>query len=307
MRRLSNVLLCVALLALLAVPATALSQGSVQSGWASSPPNLNGKLGSGEWADATRVTLHTMDWFDGASVLGGSLGDLPLGEEVSAQQVTGWARFMNDARYLYLAATLDIGAPAGDPDYYRTQFYFVFEDEPVVGDGKWAANLCTGNPDEGAFRSATAYHPGTDFDYDYFLPASEDDWCRPYQKDPPGYKRALDWSPATFELRFDLQTSALDVTPGDCFNAGLWIIDLEVYIGRQPVEYAADGWWPAGLHEYDQESDWPYTFGEVCLAEAPVVEEEEFVPEAGTLALLGTGLASLGGYATLRWRSRRKQ
>jgi hypothetical protein len=37
------------------------------------------------------------------------------------------------------------------------------------------------------------------------------------------------------------------------------------------------------------------------------VEEPEFVPEPGTLALLGTGLASLSGYAALRWRSRRKE
>jgi hypothetical protein len=32
--------------------------------------------------------------------------------------------------------------------------------------------------------------------------------------------------------------------------------------------------------------------------------EEEFVPEPGTVALLGTGLAGLAGYAALRWRSR---
>jgi hypothetical protein len=31
------------------------------------------------------------------------------------------------------------------------------------------------------------------------------------------------------------------------------------------------------------------------------------VPEPGTMALLGTGLAALSGYATLRWRSRRRE
>ena len=37
-------------------------------------------------------------------------------------------------------------------------------------------------------------------------------------------------------------------------------------------------------------------FAEVC--------EEEFVPEPGSVLLLGSGLAGLAGYATLRWRAR---
>jgi len=181
MSRARNVLLCVGLLALMAIPATALSQGGIESGWTYYPPNLNGKLASGEWTDATRVKLHPLEGDFVAAPLGGQLGDLTLGEDVSTEQVSGWARFMNDNRYLYLAVSLDIGAPAGDPDYWGTTFYFLFEDEPTLGDGRWAANFCTQSPDEGGYISKSAHYVGTDYDYDYFAPASEDAWCTPWR------------------------------------------------------------------------------------------------------------------------------
>jgi hypothetical protein len=58
--------------------------------------------------------------------------------------------------------------------------------------------------------------------------------------------------------------------------------------------------------------DRPQPTGESCdvgafelrQAAEEIEEEEEFVPEAGTIMLLGSGLAGLAGYATLRWRTR---
>ena len=57
--------------------------------------------------------------------------------------------------------------------------------------------------------------------------------------------------------------------------------------------------------EFDDSCDWCLPcFGMIDLEPCAVEQVVEFVPETGTLLLLGSGLMGLGGYASLRWRTR---
>lgn len=302
----SRVLLTVSILTLLALPAAVLAQGGTRAGWTDSPPTVDGTRAPGEWLDATRLGLTTtsvVDVLESVPPEMDPLGLLPEvgeGSEVSPSQATGWLYLMNDANNLYLAVTLDLGAPAGWPDTASTQWVTYFEDEYLVGDGLWAAALCTDGSDEGDFYSTHVHSPQVQADSDRFSPRAEEGLCI-VVPDPPGYNRALGYGPMTAEMRINLRNSALQAAPGECVNLGLFLIDVEAY---GEAAYVGSAWWPANLMP-NGATELPDDLALVCLAEEPV-EEEEFVPEAGTLALLGTGLAGLSGYAALRWRSRRE-
>jgi hypothetical protein len=83
-----------------------------------------------------------------------------------------------------------------------------------------------------------------------------------------------------------------------CFN----LPDAEE-IGAAQLEEAY-GQWVGWVEEWDGEAlvgsaEVTFIFAEDCEA-----LREEFVPEPGSIILLGSGLAGLAGYATLRWRTR---
>jgi len=110
----------------------------------------------------------------------------------------------------------------------------------------------------------------------------------------------------------------VDIALGACIAGADRYLPCEE--GLEPVEHksdaiAANGVWPddywgpfeicasipnsvRGQVSADQIVCDTILFAEVCE------EEVEFVPEPGTLMLLGSGLAGLAGYAGLRWRTR---
>jgi hypothetical protein len=139
---------------------------------------------------------------------------------------------------------------------------------------------------------------------DYVLQAKLSGLDSDYDLCNAGYLPGSGWEEECFGLEEGMESFLWSLAAGcDAQELCVWLGDLQ----GPPVECFDSGfgqlrfkfWQTEDLQVVDGPV-WAYVaFAEEC---EPV--EEEFVPEPGTVMLLGSGLMGLAGYATLRWRSR---
>lgn len=298
-------LLGVSVLCLLVLfPASALSQqqrAELQATCGSA--RVDGVRSPGEWDNAGVVAMFPLLDASAETMIAdlgleGSEWDVSLAQPAT---VTAWLYAMNDETHLYLAELLNLDSVVADPLYWGGMDALRFMDEPDALDGDWeAANCGPPLPEEGLYLVTQGRNGGASVSTGIFVPIAQPGVPCPAISPIPGVNWAMAPGSLFVESEIDLSASEVDqVGPGDCLLISKEVLGAVCPQGTDcanPLNRVGGAAvWP------QQPAGVPTWAGMLCLDPCEV----EFVPEPGSILLLGSGLAGLAGYAGLRWRTRK--